>query len=287
MKKHIDENESFISITPKNELLKSHISYYYFHESYDSNFSKKIIYHPHFVTGINSYKNVKIIKTDNGREYVPINSNKITHTVTVNKHQSKIVQMNGVFMKIGIVFNSLGINNFINVPLSELVDDTLSFFNYFGEEFNVVVKKVFETNIIEEKQMLLDDFFLLKHIEFKEEKLINAVELILQCNDKIRVSDIANSVNTSRATLLRLFKKHLCFSVEEFINVVRFRKVLHDYLNYESKPKLTQIAIDAHYYDQSDFIKRINKITSVNPKLFFKNVRKIENSQIYWTINKN
>ncbi len=277
------KQEKFLTVSPKNELLAKHIRYYYFHKSYDTNFRKNVVYHPHYVSALNIYKHTDVKWSDYGRTYVPKNSNDLSVVFTINKKVSKEVRLRGKFDKIGIVFNPLGINHFIETPLSGNINDSICHFDYFGKELHEIAQTVYLEKDIENKRDLLDGFFIKQYIGFEDVRLLQAVQEILAANDSAKTQDLAKSLGISRETLLRIFKKHLCFSVEEFKSVIRFRQALEYYEETTIKPKLTHVAIDNRYYDQADFVKHFKKVTGASPKKFFSSLRNISNAGTYWT----
>jgi len=280
--------DTFRTIVPNDRNLLKSIAYYYFHESKDENFSKNIIYHPHYLVALNVYNNVKIKWDENGRTYVPIKSDSKEVILTINNKTSKHVRLRGAFNKIGIVFHPLGVNSFIDPPLSEIVtNNRVSSFDYFGKDFLDTSNLVFNEASLESKGKQLDTFFRTRFKKFEDERIIKAIDIILNTSETPKIQDLANSLSISRKTLLRLFKMHLCFSVEEFKLVVKFRKALQFYEEAITKPTLTQVAIDNQYYDQSDFINHFKSITGFNPKKFFSSINNISNNGTYWTFKTN
>ena len=277
--------DDFYTILPRDKNLRKHIAYYYFHESENENFKKDIVYHPHYLSALNVYSNVKIQWSSSGKTYLPIASNAKEVILTVNNKTSKEVKLRGAFSKIGIVFNPLGINHFIKAPLSTLMKSSrASNFNYFGDDFITTADLVFHSRDFEIKGDILDTFFKGYFREFEDKRLLKAVDLILNSSKIPRTQDIADSLGISRKTLLRLFKTHMCFTVEEFKSVVKFRKALSHYEKAIAKPRLSHVAYDNKYYDQSDFINHFKAITGLNPKKFFATIRDISAIGTYWTV---
>ena len=119
--------------------------------------------------------------------------------------------MKGSFNKITIIFNPLGLNHFLNVPLSSLTTNYCYLFNYFGEAFENVIKQVYEVESITKKRDLLDTFFCNNIVLFEESILTKAVERIIESSGLDTIQQIAADLKVSRKTLLRLFKKHLLY----------------------------------------------------------------------------
>jgi len=187
------------------------------------------------------------------------------------------------FNKIGIVFQPLGINNFIEFPLCKVIDESpKANFDYFGDSFNITLHQVYATDIIEQKVNLLDGFFINMLNPFKEERLNDAVRLIFE--KELAVQQLSDTLGMNRKTLFRLFKKHLNCAPKEFLTIVKFRKALNLYQRQDHKPQLTAFAYENEYYDQSDFIKHFKKVTGFNPKKFFSNISHLGSEDTFWTL---
>lgn len=277
-------SDSFVSIRPKSDQLKNHIRYYYFHKSDSDSFDKTIIYHPHQVTAINIYRNSKIVWDEHGRTYVPTEQKEPTITLTINHSKSKLVRMRGAFNKIGIVFNPLGINHFISKKLCELFEGRISDFSLFSPDILVRSEIIYSSDNLEANRDLLDKFFESRYVGFDDRRVLKAVRLLNEVQILPKSSEIADQVGVSRETLLRLFKKHLCCSVEQYKCLIRFRRALDLYQKSNGPIKLTQVAVSSEYYDQSDFIRHFRAVTGFNPKSFFLNLHSISAEDTYWTL---
>ncbi|WP_350290374.1 helix-turn-helix domain-containing protein [uncultured Croceitalea sp.] len=279
--------DTFKTIVPKDKDLLKCIAYYYFHESKDEHFSKDIVYHPHYLVALNVYSKVKIQWNENGKTYLPIKSDAKEVILTINNKTSKEVRLRGAFNKIGVVFNPLGINHFINYPLNKLVENNrASNFDYFGDDFLNTSRLVFNEPSLVGKGNLLDSFFKNYFKEFEDKRVTKAIDLIFNSSKMPKTQELADCLDISRKTLLRLFKMHLCFSVEEFKSVVKFRRALLSYEEAINKPELSHVAYDNEYYDQSDFINHFKSITGLNPSKFFSSINNISNNGTYWTFKK-
>lgn len=276
--------DTFKTIVPKDKDLLKCIAYYYFHESKDEHFSKDIVYHPHYLAALNVYSKVKIQWDENGKTYLPIDSDTKEVILTVNNKTSQEVRLRGAFNKIGVVFHPLGINHFIKSPLNQLVENnSTSSFDYFGDDFLNTSRLVFNEPSLTDQGNLLDSFFKNHLRQFEDERVTKAIDLIFNSSRMPKVQELADSLLISRKTLLRLFKMHLCCSVEEFKSVVKFRKALFFYKEAIDKPELSHVAYDNEYYDQSDFINHFKSITGINPSKFFSTIKNISDKGTYWT----
>jgi len=168
LKKPTRYNDNFITAKPKSEKISRYISYYYFHKSEDENYHKNFIFYPNYKHALTVYKDSKITLKDNESVVNPSGKIDIRPLYTINKDKNMKVSMKGRFNKIGIVFNPLGINHFIEKPLQEVFTDNFDFFPYFGDNFTQVIEQVFSEKEVSKKVLFLDEFFEQKYISFNE-----------------------------------------------------------------------------------------------------------------------
>ncbi|MFT5617218.1 MAG: AraC-like DNA-binding protein [Arenicella sp.] len=96
-----------------------------------------------------------------------------------------------------------------------------------------------------------------------------------------KVADLAAKLDVSRRTLLRKFKKHLGYSIEEYLSVIKFRKALFNFQNSDTDSKLSDIALDSNYYDQADFNHQVKYRSGMPPKELFKQLEIMDNT-LFW-----
>ncbi len=271
-------------ITPRSEELKQLIKLYYVHQSSDKNAFEKITYYPNFVNTINVYENTKVSWDLFSRTHEYELNNKYLKLLVGKFDKSREIILKGMFNKLTIVFNPLGLNHFVDIPLSKLVEDHFSFFDYFGKCFDDTLKQVFLEDDMATKRDLLDDYFLGELIGFKEQRLSFAVDKILNSSGNILIRKIAEELEVSRKTLLRLFKSQLSLSPTDFKSIVRFRKALNIYQNKTAKTNLSSLAYESFFYDQSDLNFHFKTKTGLSPRQLFSVIETIERG-LYWKVD--
>jgi AraC-like DNA-binding protein len=275
--------ESFVSVSPKNELIKKLIPYYYFYNTFDPDFCKQFNYFPHYRLGLTIQKDSQVT-WDSKSRITTHKKGQTTVLLTKNIKSKRVARDYGVINKICIAFEPLGLNHFIDCSLIDLSSESLSYFDYFGNEFLEVCESVFSTFDIDQKIEILDSFFISKYSSFSEIRIIKAVDLLLEASESLTIQRLSDLVGVNRKTLNRLFQKHLCCAPKTFRQSIKFRKAFNQYQETNSFQNLTHIAYDNHYYDQSEFINHFKKLTGQPPKSLFSSVKKIGDFDIYWTI---
>lgn len=244
-------------------------------------FEEHITYYPNYTSTINIYKNTQLEYDVVRRSHRPSKVENFKILFVGKFNRSREIHTYGPYRKLTIVFHPLGLNHFVKGPLGPLIQEHFSFFDYYGEELNQLLPQLFSKAELEARSQILDDFFLSQYHVFAEPRLKRAVALILQSEDTLKVQDIADQLQISRKTLLRLFRKHLSYSVEEYISVVKFRKTMINYQSKSGKRNLSQIAVEGNYYDQSDFYKNYKLKCGQTPSQLFKELQTIDTG-LFW-----
>lgn len=270
-------------IRPKNKELAKLIKGYYVHAAADPNFYSKVTFYQNITTTISVYKDSVTSSEGRLRKQHFKRDKGFTSLLVglVDKYQE--VEFYGPLDRVAIVFYPAGINHFLEEPLSNYLQKHFSKFHGFGREFDMVLTQVYAEQDIESKRNLLDEFFLSTYQPFSEEKLLTAIDTLTNSIEAIKVEDLARQLEMSRRTLLRKFKKHLGYSIEEYISVIKFRKAL---LNFQTKKEtkgLSGIALDSQYYDQPDFNHQIKSRSELTPKQLFEQLE-IVDDVLFWKL---
>lgn len=278
----MDTKGNFITVKPADEVVAKHIAYYYFHSSDNDAFDSKFTFYPNYLHALTIYKNSEVRFTEDSSIIRPATTETTGCYYSINTHQSFSVDLEGRFDKIGIVFNPLGLNYFVDKPLCDAFEPAFGPFNYFGKALENVVDEMAKLRDAEAKAVLLDSFFRTAYCGFAEAGVKRAVQEILNSNGTIRVEELSDAIGVNRKTLLRLFKKHLCCSVEEYKKMVMFRNALNYAQQVGDDATLTDVALYNYYYDQAHYIKHFKSVTMQSPKSLLSKLTQLGNQPVYW-----
>lgn len=269
-------------IRPKNEFLQPYIKGYYMHRSDDPDFDKTVYFYQNITSTINIYQDTQVSLHRDFWEYHHAPNTGFNARMVVKIKGYQAVRLQGKFDKVAIVFYPTGINHFIRCPLSELVHSIYSEFTHFDGIYEAMLPGLFAANTIEEKRDILDDFFSNQFRPFPDKRLISAAEHIIANENPVKVNELAQSIGVSRRTLLRLFQKHLTYSVEEYQAIVKFRRALIQ-LQQQGKSHLTSVAYNSAYYDQADFNHQFKHRSSLTPSELFDQLNIVDNT-LFWNL---
>ncbi len=181
----------------------------------------------------------------------------------------KEVEFYGPLNRVAIVFYPGGINHFLEVPLSNYLEKHFSEFQAFGAPFKECLDAVYATENLKIKRDLLDAFLIERYQPFKEIEILKAIDYLVNSSVPMKVTELSNQLVVSRRTLLRKFKKHLGYSIEEYTSVIKFRKALLSFQKKQEVKDLSKIALESNYYDQPDFNHQIKSRSNLTPKQLF------------------
>ena len=280
----MSNSEIFITKKPISELLGKYISFYYFHQYFKENQIKKIVFYPNLVNAVTIYKNSYLIfKQKNVSVTKQSASDEYNLFYAGIRKLIGVAEMETPFDKIGVAFEPLGIHHFTEKPYLEILPNKFDcVFTEFNADIFPTLDKVYRTFDLDERVKILDDYFLSKLNDFKEETIEKAIDLIAKNNQKYKVSELAEELKISQKTLNRKFQKQLNCTVKDYLDIAQFRKSFNHFLNSDKKDKLTNLALEFDYYDQSEFIRQFKKITGINPKKLFQNVEHFGEEDIFW-----
>lgn len=142
-----------------------------------------------------------------------------------------------------------------------------------------------ETN--EEKLIaLLDHYLLAKFNEITNPYITYALKTFHDLEEECLIDDLAEKkMGISRKQFNRLFKQYIGVSPQTYRTIVRFRKLMHYKLYQDKLQNFTTLSAEAHYADQSHFIKACKKLTGLTPSQFFSNGKLIGSEDTFWSFN--
>ncbi|WP_395053217.1 helix-turn-helix domain-containing protein [Flavobacterium sp.] len=266
---------------PKSKLLQNYIEGYYFLTKKVDEPSVKYLTFPNNYSIISVFEKIKVEYSENNAllfedENSPFSSNLICH------YKKPIqLQYNGFINEITFYFKPLGLNAFLEKPLSNYTSNFFSNFIPF-DDYENEMRKILNENDLESRQDLIENYWLTKVLDFKHPFLKDVILDLSNLEKEHSIDELAKKYNTSRQNLSKHFEIHLCKTPSEFKKVHRFREALKVQINKTSKNNYTSLSYDMLFYDQSHLIKDFKSLTGLTPKTFFKNITSQENGKVNW-----
>lgn len=260
---------------PKHFILKKYIEYYY--ETTLDNYS--YFAYPHYNLPVSIVNKAEVKIVENEVEISQSDTN--LQSFTINKFTKPVlIKVNGTVKDFCLVFKPYGLVQFLpndlnldsrkDVFLIGLFDDLLDYSPYF------------HTLDIDDKIKQIERYLLSKFEERQDSEIVIKAISAIKKNDKLSIEEIAELCNCHQKKMYRLFKKLCGESPMVFKKIIQFRKSLERIKDADSGFKLTEVALDSSYYDQSAFNNAFKKLTREKPSQFFKNTQVHSQKNIYF-----
>lgn len=271
------------TIAPISKTLSKYIEYYYIFVN-EEQYAMSYVAFPHVNTCISLFRGVEIqrdkftLRIFSKEDF----KNEVSVEITGKYTQPFFVNYQGDFDEIAIIFKPLGVNYFLK-------DDLIDYAPAFSQSlplphWHALAEKLFlEPDLINRIELL--ESFLLESFSTIDDFIVRKAMLFLEDFEKdYTVQEVAELCGLTMKSLQRNFKRLLTCTPSEYKRIFKFRHSLsQDGLKGEIK-KLTEIALESNYYDQSYFIREYKKLSGKSPKAFFKRISKLEGDKIIWEV---
>lgn len=170
-----------------------------------------------------------------------------------------------------VVFEPYGISQFFDIPVSELLNQTIPLRFLLGSQIDELEDKIFEAPTTKKKIERVEVFFmklLANRKSYRLPRIAGSVKEIDMDAGSGQVPKLASKAYLSRKQYERDFTDIVGISPKQFMRVVRFQRALY-IRQTNSEISLTQLACDAGYYDQSHMIADFKQLSGYTPKQYF------------------
>ena len=271
-------------LKPANSELGDFIRYFYFLKSASPDFKQSYVTFPQLTTPLSLFTRARTrLDAERRRASVWYDPKSKPHAeVDGIFSRPMLVNYRGLIDEVTVVFEPLGLNQFLRSDYSEVAMGRASRrFNPYGAVLSRLLSRLFATANIHERRILLEEFFLTQYQPFRNEVLSRSLERVIK-DEGTSVADVAHSVGISHKTLTRLFQRHLGASPMVIRKIARFRRSLDLTFGSESPHTSTEIALMSDYYDQSQFIKQYHQLAGDSPARLHRNISSISGEKIFW-----
>lgn len=173
----------------------------------------------------------------------------------------------GVFRASGVMFQPHGLKSVFGVNAATLTDACIDPPERKGYR---LAERLADASSVSAQVKVLEDY-LCTHIhgKFCAGLMEYAVSQILQSNGSISMRDLQEDLQITEKSFERKFKDHVGIPPKLFSGICRYQASLHQLKNNQYN-KLSDIAYENDYADQSHFIRSFKKYTGCSPHQFQK-----------------
>lgn len=169
-----------------------------------------------------------------------------------------------------VYISPLLLSRMVTLPMDQISDSSLSLEDLFPKE--VISRLMADCEEADYKGLdvsrTLEKFRHLLPVKEEKEKFIREAVLRIKSSlGEIGIKGLAEDLGISQSSLERGFRSRVGLSPKEYTGLIRFRNI---FKFYNSSSSLTELALEAGYYDQAHFIREFKKKTGFSPKQWFR-----------------
>lgn len=191
-------------------------------------------------------------------------------------HLSRHVKM------LAVLFHPGQFRQFFTLPADELVDHKVITFEESGlDHLNILQEQMRGLGSIRSKLDLLDQY-LCNQLCNRDQRYTLTDEFLkkIRGENMPSIDRLARQFGVSDRYLRRIFTQEIGINPKLFLRVRRFNISFH-MLKSGKYEKLSDIAYDLGYSDQSHFIREFRQFTGTTPLQFFKEKHPLQN-KLFW-----
>jgi AraC-like DNA-binding protein len=187
--------------------------------------------------------------------------------------QPSYVESYGESKMIVIQFKTSGAYVFLNQPLRYFTNQYINLDCIFHQEAEEVWEQLKETETIQEKFLLTENFLYRKLLKNKipNGKLFSSIDALFNDKKNISIHTICQQYAISRKHLNFLFLEYLGISPKMLSSLNRFQRILHT-ISTSRTVKLADIAYELDFFDQAHFNNNFKRFTGLKPNDYIKNM---------------
>lgn len=175
-------------------------------------------------------------------------------------------QQVGVF---GVYFHPHAIPLLFDIPANEITDHHIEISDLLGKEGTLLEEQVFTCTSLAGRIKLISDYLehRLRARTFKMDGVISAMQHIITQQGQVNMQQLLDEQFLSQRQFERNFKLLTGFPPKYFSRIVRFESCIGR--AYRADLSLTEIALEAGYFDQAHMIREFKEFSGSRPSVYF------------------
>ena len=184
--------------------------------------------------------------------------------------QPYIVEPDGDTGTFVVRFHPIGFIPFTTMPIKAMENRPIAISTLFGKAGALLEKGILTAQTAAERIQIAEDFLLARLTDAQtiDQVITSTVDTILATKGQISVTELSEQNQVHRRQLVRKFSTAIGLSPKQLSKTIRLQSTLKALLQ-QRPSKLTDLAYDSEYYDQSHFIKDFREFTGISPKEFY------------------
>lgn len=183
--------------------------------------------------------------------------------------ERKQMILSGKITEIGAYFYPSGLKTIFGFDVSEIEDECLDLSLVRPLEYQKLHEQLRALDNHQSRFLMLSNYFA-ERIAANQRKNLTvhvALQQILEARGQVQVSQLTSNLRVSERSLERYFKQFIGSSPQKYIRLCRFNAALDD-IRQHREQRLTEIAYQHGYADQSHFIREFKTFAGLSPSQF-------------------
>jgi len=178
----------------------------------------------------------------------------------------------GDLQMFSISFKPIGASMFFHLPMDELFGSIVPARFLLKEKIDELEARLIETTDFRGKVWLVEEFLFTQLVQkqnvYSQNRLNCSIDLINRNKGIVDVNMLASSACWSRKQYERNFQEIVGTSPKQFMRTVRFQYAIN-YKGLHPNIKLTDLAYECGFFDQSHMINEFRDLSGVTPGQYF------------------
>ncbi|SEL99845.1 Helix-turn-helix domain-containing protein [Chitinophaga rupis] len=200
--------------------------------------------------------------------------------LVANFNKPVLVRYVGAANEITAYFKPLGLNAFLDEPLSTFQKEDYTDFKPFPD-YERSMQRILSITEQADKIKALESYWLGKLKRFEHPFLPQLVHAFSEAGEMASVTAQAIVLGVSRVTVTNEFRKHLGLTPGHFKKIIRLRKSISEQKKQPGN-RLSDLTYALDYFDQSHMTREFRALTGMPPKKFFRDIAHIDPEYISW-----
>ncbi len=182
------------------------------------------------------------------------------------------ISITGKLSLFSIMFQPSGLAAFFNIPVIELLNQTVPLNYFLKDTVNEIENKLYREPTFAGRVRIAEQFLMKRLQQASKKYQLNRIEETIGIINKrrglVNINELASIACLSRKQYERIFIELIGTSPKQFLKVVRFQNAIHEKIKNRDS-NLTFLTYQCGYYDQSHMTNDFVQLSGLTPKQFF------------------